>query len=371
MKIPFVSLRREANLIKNQLLKSTEKVIDSGNYIMGKNLVEFENRFASYVGVKYALGLGNGSDALTLIMRSLDLKSNDEVICPANSFIATAWAIIAAGAKPIFCDVEDDLLISLRHIKNVITKNTKAVIPVHLSGRICEMNKINKYCSERNIYVIEDAAQAIGGKELSNFAGSLGIAAGFSLHPLKNLSIYGDGGVLTTNNTEIYKKAKLLRNHGLRDRDNCSLWGFNTRLDELQASYALIKMDYLEEWTEKYISIARKYSEELDENIKKPIIRTSSKDVYHNYIITLDEDIREAFMKKLLDLGVETKIHYPIPLHLQKCSEKMGYKVGSLPNSERLSKSIVSLPIYHTLKEEEVDYVIKSVNTTFNDLQVK
>ena len=219
-----MSAFEEANLIKNKLLKTTEKVIDSGNYIMGKNLVEFENRFASYIGVKYALGLGNGSDTLTLIMRSLDLKS-DEV---TNSFIATAWAIIAAGAKPIFCDVEDDLLISLRHIKNVITKNTKAVIPVHLSGRICEMNKINQYCSERSIYVIEDAAQAVGGKELSSYAGSLGIAVRFSLHPLKNLSIYGDGGVLTTNNEDIYKKAQLLRNHGLRDRDNCSIWGFNT-----------------------------------------------------------------------------------------------------------------------------------------------
>ena len=184
MQIPFVNLQREANLIKKQLLRSTEKVIDSGSYVMGDNLIDFEKCFANYVGVKYALGLGNGSDTLTLTMKSLGLRPTDEIICPANSFIATAWAIIAAGAKPVFCDVEDDLLISLRHIKNVITKNTKAVIPVHLSGRICEMNKINRYCSERNIYVVEDAAQAVGGKELSSYAGSQELLL-VGLHPLK------------------------------------------------------------------------------------------------------------------------------------------------------------------------------------------
>ena len=365
MKIPFVSLQREASLIKKQILEKTEKVINSGNYIMGENLIQFEKCFASFVGAKYALGVGNGSDALTLIMKALDVKSTDEIICPANSFIATAWSIVAAGAKPVFCDVEDDLLISVEQIKKVVTKNTRAVIPVHLSGRICEMNEINNYCAKRNILVIEDAAQAIGGKEQSSFAGSLGIAAGFSLHPLKNLSIYGDGGVLTTNNKQIFDRVKLIRNHGLENRDSCLLWGLNTRLDELQASYALIKMEHIENWTNKYIAIAEKYTNRLNKNIIRPKIRTNFKDVYHNYIITLDEKIRDKFMKILLKCGVETKIHYPIPLHLQKCSRNMGYTYGSLPNCERLCKSIVSLPIYHTMTEEEINYVIDSVNKTF------
>ena len=368
MHVPFVSLKREANLIKKDCLEVTEKILDSGNYILGKYLNEFENQFANYVGSKYALGVGNGSDALTLILKSLNISFGDEVICPANSFIASAWAIVAAGAKPVFCDVEDDLLISISTIKKTITKNTKAIIAVHLTGRTCDLKDINDFCKKRNIYVIEDAAQAIGGESSIGKVGSMGIAAAFSLHPLKNLSVYGDGGVLTTNNKEIYEKAKLLRNHGLKDRDNCEIWGLNTRLDEIQAAFALIKMKYIDEWTNTHILIAGRYSEELNEKIIRPKIRNNFKDVFHNYIITVNPILRNKFIKELMKRGVESKIHYPIPIHLQKCAEKLAYKKGSMPNCERLCDSIISLPIYHTLTDEEIEFVISNVNSVYESL---
>ena len=368
MKIPFVALNREAKLIKRELLSITEEVLDSGNYILGNYLNSFENSFANYVGSKYALGVGNGSDAITLILKSLKIKSGDEVICPANSFIASAWAIVAAGAKPVFCDVDDDLLISLQNIKKVISKRTKAVIIVHLTGRTCDLEEINEFCMNSGIHVIEDAAQAIGARSATGNVGNLGIAAGFSLHPLKNLSVYGDGGVLTTNNKDIYETSKLLRNHGLKNRDNCEIWGLNTRLDELQAAYALIKLKYIEEWTKKHIAIANKYSLGINDNIGKPTLRQNFRDVYHNYIITINPLKRSKFIEALLNLGVETKIHYPIPIHLQECSKELSYKKGSIPNCEKLCNSIVSLPIYHTLTENETDYVISSVNNVFEKL---
>ena len=369
MQIPFVNLTRESNLIKEDLLKATEYVIDSGNYILGEKVKEFEQCFASFCGVSDAIAVGNGSDGLKLIMKALDIGINDEVICPANSFIASAWAVIDAGAKPVFCDVENDLLLSVKTIKKCKTKRTKAIMAVHLTGKLCDNKEISDYCKEENILFIEDAAQAIGAmNSKGEKAGSFGIASSFSLHPLKNLSVYGDGGVITTNSKKLAHEIKILRNHGLINRDECVQWGFNSRLDELQASYALIKLKYIEEWNSKYISIAEKYSHFLSEKIIKPLNNNNFIDVYHNYIIRVPINIRDQMMKSLIDKGIETKIHYPIPLHLQKCAVKLGYKNGDLPNAENFAKSMISLPIYHTLTNIEVDYIINSVNSVINDL---
>ena len=188
---------------------------------------------------------------------ALNIGKGDTVICPANSFIASAWSIIAAGAEPIFCDVEDNMLISVKEIEKVIKPSTKAIMAVHLTGKLCDVNSISKFCEEKNLYFLEDSAQAVGAFDSNNKkAGSFGIASSFSLHPLKNLSIYGDGGVITTNNSSIFEKTCLLRNHGLRNRDQSKIWGFNSRLDEIQAAFALVKLRHIEDFTEKYISIA-------------------------------------------------------------------------------------------------------------------
>ena len=363
MKVPFIDLTREANFLLKEILIETEKVITTGQYINGPKVKEFEKEFANFCNVKNAISVGNGSDGLTFIIRALGIGEGDEIICPANSFIASAWSIVAAGAKPVFCDVEDDFLISISKIKGLINSSTKAIMPVHLTGKLCNMQPLIDFANDKNIFLIEDAAQAIGASDDKGFkSGCFGIAASFSLHPLKNLSVYGDGGMVTTNNDDLANKIRLLRNHGLKNRDECIVWGFNSRLDELQACYGLLKLKFIDEWTERYIEIAEKYSKGLNDMVIKPKTNFGYKDVFHNYIIQVQPESRDSFMSDLLDLGVETKIHYPIPLHLQKCATQLNYSKGDLPNVEKLASSMISLPIYPLLSEEEIDYVISCVN---------
>ena len=363
MDIKFVDLSREVKLIEEDLISATKKVLNSGNYISGEHVYLFEKEFADFCGVRNAISVGNGSDGLKIIMKSLGIGIGDEVICPANSFIASAWSIIDTGATPVFCDVEDNLLLSLESVKKYKSSNTKALMAVHLTGKLCEMDILNNYCKKENIYLIEDAAQSVGAANNNNEkSGSLGIAGSFSMHPLKNLSVYGDGGVITTNSDELAKEMLMLRNHGLINRDEAKIWGINSRLDELQAAYALIKLKKIKTWNKKYIKIATTYNKNLSNKITKPKTQNGYLDIFHNYIIQVPEEIRDQFMKELLNVGIETKIHYPIPLHLQSCSKSLGYKNGDLPNSEKLAKRMISLPIYHTLKESEVDYVIDNVN---------
>jgi len=369
MKVPFVDLTREANLILPELMEVTNEVLLSGNYINGPKVNSFEKEFARYCGVKHSISVGNGSDGLTLIMKALSIGEGDEVICPANSFIASAWTIKNVGAKPVFCDVNSDLLISFESLQKCVTDKTKAIMPVHLTGKLCDMRPIIDFCKTKDIYIIEDSAQAFGASDnCGNKAGSFGIAGSFSLHPLKNLAVYGDGGVITTNCDELAKKLRLLRNHGLINRDVCSEWGFNSRLDELQAGYALVKMKYINKWTKEYQAIASKYNSGLDPLIDKPSTKEDYTDVFHNYVIKVNPSIRDVLMRQLEDIGVQTKIHYPIPLHLQPCSEELGYQEGDIPLVEYLAKSMISLPIYPSLKNEEISFVIESINYLLKEL---
>ena len=364
LNIPFVDLRREANFFLEQLLKSTESVLRSGMYINGDCVKEFENSVSEYLKVKYVISVGNGSDALTFILRAIGVDKGDEVICPSNSFIATAWAIVAAGATPVFCDVKEDLLMDPIEFEKKITNKTKAVIPVHLTGRVFDVDDISKICNDHNIDILEDAAQSFGAFNKTNqMTGTLSRAGAFSLHPLKNLSIYGDGGIITTNDEFIAEKCRLLRNHGLINRDEAVLWGFNSRLDELQASFANIKIKKIEFLTNRYIEIANFYNKKLSDKIRKPIIRNLYRDVYHNYVVQVPEKIRNILQKDLLINGVDTKIHYPIPLHLQECSKDLGYKKGDFPVSERLAKNMISLPIYPLLEQKEIEYIAFQFNS--------
>ena len=369
MKVPFIDLTREAKLLMPDLLKSTEDVLKSGVYIDGLYVQELEKNLEEYLGVNNVVSVGNGSDALTFILKSLNLKSKDEVICPANSFIATAWSIVAAGAKPVFCDVKNDLLIDENDFKNKITKNTKVVIPVHLTGRVCDLEIIESICAPKNIKIVEDAAQSFGAiNNRGKKTGGLGLAGAFSLHPLKNLSIYGDGGLITTNNNELADRCRLYRNHGLENRDKASIWGYNSRLDSLQASFAQIKLNHIEQFTKKYIEIAHFYSKNITDQVKKPLIRNDFRDVYHNYVVLVPPEVRNKIIRDLETIGVQTKIHYPIPLHLQECAKDLNYKIGDMPNTELFSKSMISLPIFPTLNNNELDYVSESFNKVFNEL---
>ena len=363
--VPFVSLRRQFSQFEESLVAKFRQVGKSGQYVFGQELEKFEKEIAQFCGTKFALGVGNGSDALFLVLKALDIGPGDEVITVSNSFIATAWVIAATGATIKFVDIGRDLNIDTDEIEKAITKKTRAIIPVHIAGSPANMTALNRIAKRNKVHIVEDAAQAIGSIYKGKKVGSFGVAAGFSLHPLKNLSIYGDGGVVVTNQPYIYKKIKKLRNHGLKNRDSCALWGYNSRLDTLQAAFARIKLKKLPEINKRHKLIAKFYCEELASLVEIPHQHNLEDSVFHNFIIRVKN--RKKLQSFLAESGVETKIHYPIPIHLQECSKHLNYKRGDLPKTEFAARQILSLPIFAELKEIECEYVVKKIKKFFRD----
>lgn len=360
MQIPFVNLAKQFSSIENELVQNFIDIGRSGGYIMGEVLETFEKNAATFLEVKHVLGVADGSDALFLIMHALGIGEGDEVITAPNSFIASAWTIVSTGAKPVFVDVDQDLNINPKLIELAINEKTKAIMPVHLAGRPAKMDEINAIAKKYNLFVIEDSAQAIGARYKGKRVGGLSNAAGFSLHPLKNLGIYGDGGLIATNDDILFEKLKILRNHGLINRDECEVWGYNSRLDTIQAAFANTKLKYLEKWNARCHEIATIYKNHLI-GVEIPVDQEWEYCVYHNFVIkTIDRDL---MMQHLKENGVDTRIHYPIPIHLQNAAKKLGYKNGDFPNTETFSKTMLSLPIYPELTNEEVYYVIEKVNS--------
>jgi|TARA_B100000787_G_C16182629_1_gene292770 dTDP-4-amino-4,6-dideoxygalactose transaminase len=364
MKIKFVNLSRQYIEDQDKILSAINKVSIKGDFVLGESLKNFENKFSSFCNTKYSLGLNSGSDALFLYLKSLDLSKDDEIILPSLSFIATAWAAGNTGAKIVFCDVGNDMNIDANKIENLITKKTKVIIPVHLTGRVCNMNIIIKICKKYKIKLLEDSAQAFGSLYYNKFAGSFGDAAAFSLHPLKLLNVMGDGGVLTTNNERIYKSIKLLRNHGLKNKDSL-VWGYNSRLDNIQAEIGNIKLNKIKKRIKVNQKYANIYNSQLSKNLITPEINSYEKPVFHRYIVHIEKNKRSNFQNYLFKNNIETTINYGIPLHLQKSSKYLGYKENSLPVSERLSKTMLSLPLYPELSELEVEYTIEKINRFF------
>ncbi|WP_050479707.1 DegT/DnrJ/EryC1/StrS family aminotransferase [Herbaspirillum rhizosphaerae] len=363
MVIPFVDLARQFRSIEPELTKAFVDVGRSGGYIMGARLESFERKVAEFIGVRHALGVADGSDALFLVLKALDIGPGDEVITATNSFIASAWVIAAVGATPVLVDVADDFNIDPQLVEAAVTSRTKAIIPVHLTGRAAPMDEINAIALKHDLFVLEDAAQAIGARYRGKRTGALGHAAGFSLHPLKNLGVYGDGGLITTDDDALAAKLLKLRNHGLRNRDECEIWGFNSRLDTMQAAFAEIKLGYLDNWNARCLSIAQTYAAGLADYVQVPVDRAWEECVYHNFVIRTER--RDALMAHLLQNGVDTRVHYPIPIHLQDAAKQLGYKLGDFPNAERYAKTMVSLPIYPELSDTEVNYVIEVVKSFF------
>ncbi|GAA5163787.1 DegT/DnrJ/EryC1/StrS family aminotransferase [Viridibacterium curvum] len=361
--IPFVDLARQFRSIETELTQAFLDVGRSGGYIMGDRLESFERKAADFLGVAHALGVADGSDALFLILKALGIGPGDEVITATNSFIASAWVIVAAGAKPVFADVRDDFNIDPDSVRAAVTPRTRAIIPVHLTGRPAPMDEINAIAQSHGLHVIEDAAQAIGARYHGKRVGGLGIAAGFSLHPLKNLGVYGDGGLITTNDDKLAAHLRKLRNHGLRNRDECELWGFNSRLDTLQAAFAEIKLARLDAWNARCRQIASTYREGLKDFVQVPVDQDWEECVYHNFVIRTEQ--RDALMAHLKDKGVDTRIHYPIPIHLQDAAKDLGYKAGDFPQAERFAKTMISLPIYPELDDEQVSWVVEAVKSYF------
>ena len=388
MNIPLLNLKRQYTYLKEDIEKVISNILESGAYINGPYTKELESKLAKYLGVKHVIGVANGTDALVIALEALGIKEGDEVITTPFTFFATAEAISVVGAKPVFVDVSlDDFNIDVNKIEEVIAERTKAIMPVHIFGTPADMDKINEIAKKYNIYVIEDACQAIGAKYRDKMVGGLGDVACFSFFPTKNLGTYGDGGLITTNSDEIASICRALKAHGsgvngeiafnlLNDikeeveEDKCTndtvynpkkyynyLIGHNSRLDEIHAGILSVKLDYLDRWNNQRIENAKYFDENLkDTNLKLMKLDEKNKNVYHMYIIQSEN--REELTKKLDEAGIGYGVYYPVPLHLQKVYKDLGYKLGDLPNAEYLSIRTLAIPVDPEMKEEERKYIV-------------
>ena len=359
--VKYVDLPRQAN-VENIVSDIKELLLKTGQFTLGPPVKEFESRFAQLCKTKYAIGVNSGTDALFLAMKALNIGSGDEVITAPNSFIATAGAIANAGARPVFVDVNDEYNMDVNLIEKAITPNTKAIMPVHLTGNPADMPKIMEIASSYNLYVIEDACQAVSASINGQPVGSFGIAGCFSFHPLKNLNMWGDGGIITTDSKELFDKLVLLRNHGMKNRDEVELFAYNSRLDTIQAIVGNQLLNVLDAITDTRIRNAKKYDDALSDMtdyITIPPRKSNVKQVYHTYVIQAKK--RDKLLAYLAEKGIETKVHYPIPIHLQPASRYLGYKEGDFPVCEAQAKSIITLPVHQHLTENEITYVIDSI----------
>jgi dTDP-4-amino-4,6-dideoxygalactose transaminase len=343
--------------------KISEEVIQKGDYTLGKPVGEFEQMFAQVIGTKYAVGVNSGTDALFLSLKAIGVGPGDEVITVPNTFIATVGAIVASGATPVFVDVTDEYVINPDLIEAAINKRTKALMPVHYAGVAADMDKIMDVAHHHGLPVVEDSCQAIGASINGKNVGSFGVTGGFSMHPLKNLNVWADAGLIVTDNEAVRDRLILLRNHGLRNRDEVDIYGYNSRLDSVQAVVGKHLIKDLDWITENRIKWAQKLDAaltKLADKVSVPMRRGHKRYVHHLYMFSANN--RDDLLKFLIDNKIEAKIHYPIPMHLQRCAAHLGYKEGDFPVTERQARSIITLPVHQHLEEEQVDYMIYKIN---------
>lgn len=362
MLVPFTSFKAMHGEIRDELISGFESVLDSQWFIMGEQLKRFEEEYAKFCGTKYCVGVASGLDALRIILMAYGIKEGDEVIVPSNTYIATALAVSFVGAKPVFIEPDIKTLnMDSQLIEEKITSRTKAIIVVHLYGRVVNMDDIIKIADKYNLKVIEDAAQAHGGNFKENRVGNLGDAAAFSFYPGKNLGALGDGGAITTNDKYVANKAYSIRNYGSNKKYYNEIKGLNSRLDELQAALLLVKLSKLDIWTKERREIAEKYYNGIQNNrIKLPLKAKNDENVYHIFPVFCDE--RDRLKDYLISNGIETLIHYPVPIHLQKAYSELKYKVGDFKIAETISREELSIPLFIGMKDEEIEYVIEILN---------
>lgn len=367
MPIPYTNVAEQHKILKNDILSAVGQVLDSGKYILGPEVGEFEKRFAALCDVKYAVSVNSGTDALILALRVLGIGAGDDVITVSNSFVASTGSIILVGAKPVFVDVLNNMNMDWSKLESAITRNTKAILPVHLTGLPADMNPILDFAKANSLFLIEDCAQAVIAEYNGQRVGSFGDLGCFSLHPLKTLNACGDGGVITTNSKEFYEQLLIMRNLGLRSRDDCVCWSGNSRLDTIQAALLLVKLNYLEEWTAKRRQNAVLYNQVLSgiRDIITPTCDSNFKPVFHTYIIQAEH--RDILKKYLSSKGVDTAIHYPIPIHLHKAARNLNYTPGDFPVTEKLAQCILSLPVYPELEEAEIYYIAEVIRTFYEN----
>jgi len=356
-KIPFLDFEPMHSLIKSEMLTAFTEVYDSNWYILGDKLQTFESEYAKYNNTRYCVGVSNGLDALILSLEALGVGSGDEVIVPSNTYIATVLAVTSVGATPVFVEPRIETYnINPDLIEEKITKKTKAIIPVHLYGQACEMDKIMALANAYELYVIEDNAQAHGSSYNGKLTGSFGHANGVSFYPGKNLGALGDAGAVTTDDEALCEKIIALRNYGSKTKYHNDYIGLNRRLDELQAAFLSVKLKYMQNWTQERKQIAKIYDDALqDSGLILPVKAEAADHVYHLYVIRTSQ--RNLLQAKLGENGIGTLIHYPIPPHLQKAYTHLGYKKGDFPIAEEIAKTTISLPLWVGLNSNKINYI--------------
>ena len=360
--IPFLDLKSPYLELKEELDAAYARVMESGWFILGKEVEAFEDEFAAYCGAKHCIGVANGLDALHMIVRAYGIGPGDEVIVPSNTNIATWLAVTHAGATPVPVEPNERTYnIDPAKIEQAITPKTKAIMVVHLYGQPADMDPVNEIAVKHGLKVIEDCAQAHGARYKGRRAGTLGDAAGFSFYPGKNLGAFGDGGAVTTNDAELAERLKVLRNYGSKVKYHNELPGFNSRLDELQAAFLRVKLKKLDEWNNRRSKVAEHYLRELSSQneLILPYVPVWADPVWHLFVIRHTK--RDALQKSLNDAGIGTMIHYPIPPHLQEAYSKLGYNERTFPIAEIIHREVLSLPMGPHLAEKQLDQVLSNV----------
>lgn len=362
MNIPFLDLKPMHIEIEKEMTEKFSEVYNSCWYVLGKEVDEFEKEFAEYCGTKYCIGVGNGLEALILILKGYGIGDGDEVIVPSNTYIATALAVSYVGAKPVFVEPDlDTYNINSKLIESAITKHTKAIMAVHLYGQTCDMDSINEIARKYEIKVIEDSAQAHGALYKGIKTGNIGDASGCSLYPGKNLGALGDAGVVTTNDEMLANRIRILRNYGSDKKYHNLYKGVNSRLDELQAGFLRVKLQHLDKWNNDRKRIAKMYLSGIkNSKIILPYVPDYTDPIWHIFIIRTEN--RYELQKYLKENGIGTLIHYPIPMHLQPAYEDLSFIKGDFPLAEKIADEVLSLPIWYGMKEVEVNYIIEKLN---------
>jgi dTDP-4-amino-4,6-dideoxygalactose transaminase len=365
IRIPLVNVERQYNALHREIDTAYHRVMRSGSYILGAEVEAFEQEFAVYSGTKHAIGVASGFDALALAIRALGIEPGDEVITVSHTFISTALAILAAGAIPVFVDIDPrTLLMDCSKIKEKITPKTKAILPVHLYGNVADMDAIMAIARTHHLFVIEDACQAHGSQYRGCRAGSTGDVGCFSFYPSKNLGAIGDGGALVTNSSHVAKQATLLRNVGQQKKYLHTIQGYNSRLDEMQAAILRVKLRRLDQRNARRRTIADVYRTAFAHQPLRCVeVPTGVTPNYHLFVIEVSR--RDELLRYLAKRGIETSIHYPTPVHLQPCMKPLGIRRGDLPITEASASRILSLPMFPELKADEIEKVVRSIQTFF------
>jgi aminotransferase EvaB len=364
MKVRYSYLKQQFSNSKDLWIK-LRKFVSTGDFTLGKELKKFEQKFAKLIGTKYAIGVNSGTDAIKLSLKTLGVKKGDEVITAANTFVATVGAITELGAKPVFVDCDDSFCMNVNLLEKKINKKTKAVVPVHFTGYMTNMPKLKRICNKYKIPIVEDACQSILANIKNKNAGTWGDFGAFSLHPLKNINVWSDGGIITTNNFNHYKKLSLLRNHGLIDRDTVKINGYNSRLDTFQAVVGNWLLPKAHKIANQRIKNAKFYDERFSKipQITIPPRLSDYKLVYHLYIIFVKD--RDALLKYCLKKGIEAKVHYPKPMYLQESLKYLKHKKGDFPITDSHTKKIITFPCDQHLSKKELEYVVKCVQNFY------